>query len=50
MSESLAYKGSLAGHSNWITAIATSAENPDLLLTASRGEFWRFYLGEETAV
>jgi guanine nucleotide-binding protein subunit beta-2-like 1 protein len=39
MSESLAYKGSLAGHSNWITAIATSAENPDLLLTASRGEF-----------
>ncbi len=35
-SESLVYKGSLAGHKGWITAIATSQENPDLLLTASR--------------
>merc|ERR1712157_721992 len=30
------YKGSLAGHKGWITAIATSQENPDLLLTAAR--------------
>ncbi|KAJ1044791.1 hypothetical protein NDA10_004358 [Ustilago hordei] len=36
MSESLVYKGSLAGHKGWITAIATAQENPDLLLTASR--------------
>ena len=35
-SESLTYKGSLAGHSGWVTAIATSQENPDMLLTASR--------------
>jgi guanine nucleotide-binding protein subunit beta-2-like 1 protein len=41
MGEPLAYKGSLAGHSGWITAIATSSENPDMILTASRGE-WLF--------
>jgi hypothetical protein len=41
MSEPLVYKGSLAGHSGWITAIATSPENPDMILTASRGE-WAF--------
>lgn len=38
MSESLAFKGSLAGHSGWVTAIATSSENPDMILTASRGK------------
>jgi guanine nucleotide-binding protein subunit beta-2-like 1 protein len=37
MGEPLAFKGSLAGHSNWITAVATSSENPDMILTASRG-------------
>ncbi|POW22545.1 hypothetical protein PSHT_01230 [Puccinia striiformis] len=36
MSESLMFKGTLAGHSGWVTAIATSAENPDMILTASR--------------
>ncbi len=36
MSESLVYKGSLAGHKGWVTAIATTSENPDMLLTASR--------------
>lgn len=39
MSESLIYKGALAGHSGWVTAIATSSENRDMILTASRGEF-----------
>lgn len=38
MSDSLQYRGELAGHKGWITAIATSSENPDMLLTASRGE------------
>jgi hypothetical protein len=37
MSEALSFKGSLAGHSNWVTAVATSSENPDMILTASRG-------------
>ena len=35
--ESLRYLGSMAGHKGWITAIATSSENPDMILTASRG-------------
>jgi hypothetical protein len=39
MSESLVYKGSLEGHGGWVTAIATSSENPDMILTASRGAF-----------
>jgi len=37
--ESLIFKGSLEGHKGWVTAIATSSENPDMLLTASRGEY-----------
>lgn len=36
MSESLVYRGSLAAHKGWVTAVATSSENPDMLLTASR--------------
>lgn len=39
MGEPLAFKGSLAGHSGWVTAIATSSENPDMILTSSRGEY-----------
>ena len=35
--ESLRYLGSLTGHKGWVTAIATSSENPDMILTASRG-------------
>jgi len=29
--------GSLLGHRNWVTAIATTSENPDMILTSSRG-------------
>jgi len=36
MSESLIFKGSLVGHKGDVTAIATSSENPDMILTASR--------------
>jgi guanine nucleotide-binding protein subunit beta-2-like 1 protein len=39
MSEQLRFLGSLEGHKGWITAIATSQENPDLILTASRGMY-----------
>jgi hypothetical protein len=28
----------LLGHGNWVTAIATTAENPDMVLSASRGK------------
>lgn len=36
MSEALRFVGTLEGHKGWVTAIATSSENPELLLTASR--------------
>lgn len=48
MADSLAFKGTLAGHSNWITAIATSSENPDMILTASRGASFFFGWGPVT--
>jgi hypothetical protein len=38
MAESLRFLGSLTGHSGWVTAIATSSETPDFILTASRGK------------
>eukprot|EP00842_Homolaphlyctis_polyrhiza_P001191 jgi/Hompol1/2072/HPOL_002813-RA len=36
MSETLALRGTLKGHSNWVTAIATSPESPDTILSSSR--------------
>ena len=36
MAESLVYKGSLVGHAGSVTAIATSPELPDAIVTASR--------------
>jgi guanine nucleotide-binding protein subunit beta-2-like 1 protein len=38
MAESLRFLGSLTGHSGWVTAIATSSETLDIILTASRGK------------
>ena len=37
MADQLRFLGSLSGHKGWVTAIATSSENPDMILTASRG-------------
>jgi len=37
MSETLVHRGDLVGHGNWVTAIATSPETPDAIVTASRG-------------
>merc|ERR1712185_388289 len=31
-----AMRGTLEGHANWVTAIATTSENPDMILSASR--------------
>ncbi|KAJ2892372.1 cross-pathway control WD-repeat protein cpc2, partial [Coemansia aciculifera] len=36
MSANLVLRGTLVGHSGAITALATSAENPDILVSASR--------------
>ena len=37
MSETLVHRGDLVGHGNWVTAIATSSETPDSIVSASRG-------------
>lgn len=34
--EVLILRGTLEGHNGWVTSIATSASNPDILLSASR--------------
>jgi len=36
MSESITMAGELKGHGGWVTAIATTTEEPDMLLSASR--------------
>lgn len=36
MSETLTFRGTLKGHSNWVTAIATSPESPDTIISSSR--------------
>ncbi|KAI9710601.1 MAG: cross-pathway control WD-repeat protein cpc2 [Chrysothrix sp. TS-e1954] len=36
MAETLVMRGQLAGHNGWVTSLATSMENPNMLLSASR--------------
>jgi guanine nucleotide-binding protein subunit beta-2-like 1 protein len=36
MGENLNLRGTLVGHGGWVTAIATTAEDPNMVLTASR--------------
>ena len=36
MSETLVPRGTLKGHSDWVTSIATTAENPNMILSSSR--------------
>jgi len=46
----LTLKGELKGHGGWVTAIATTAEVPDMLLTASRDKsiiVWNLIRDEE---
>jgi len=48
--EALQLKGELKGHNGWVTAIATTGENPDMLLTASRDKsiiVWQLVREEE---
>ena len=37
MSESMSLRGTLTGHNGWVTQIATTPEEPDMVLSASRG-------------
>ena len=44
MSETLSLRGTLKGHSDWVTSIATTSEDPNLILSASRDKsvlVWR---------
>ena len=36
MGEQLSLRGVLKGHGGWVTSIATTPENPDIILSASR--------------
>ncbi|KAJ3518937.1 hypothetical protein NM208_g14324 [Fusarium decemcellulare] len=36
MAEQLILKGTLEGHNGWVTSLATSMENPNMLLSGSR--------------
>jgi guanine nucleotide-binding protein subunit beta-2-like 1 protein len=36
MSETLSLRGTLSGHSDWVTSIATTSEDPNILLSSSR--------------
>lgn len=36
MSESLSFRGTLKGHADWVTSIATTSEDPNLVLSSSR--------------
>jgi hypothetical protein len=38
MSEQIVYKGACVGHSGPVTSVATTSENPDMILTGSRGQ------------
>lgn len=49
MSDCLALRGTLKGHTGWVTSIATFPENPDILLTGSRDKtlmMWNLTRGE----
>ena len=47
--EQLRFLGSLQGHRGWVTAIATSSENPDMILTASRGAYTAIHCAKSDA-
>lgn len=51
MSDHFVMRGTLKGHSGWITSIATTAENPDMLLSGSRDKkviVWSLTRDEES--
>jgi guanine nucleotide-binding protein subunit beta-2-like 1 protein len=50
MSEQLSLRGTLSGHSDWVTSIATTPENPNMILSSSRDKsvlVWTLTRGEE---
>lgn len=39
MSETLQLRGTLVGHTGWVTQIATNPKDPDTIISASRGKW-----------
>ena len=39
MTEQMKLRGTLEGHNDWVTQIATTNEVPDMILSSSRGTF-----------
>ena len=39
MTEQLTLRGTLKGHGDWVTQIATTPQFPDMILSSSRGTF-----------
>jgi guanine nucleotide-binding protein subunit beta-2-like 1 protein len=51
MGEQLTLRGTLEGHGGWVTSIATTAENPDMILSSSRDKsviVWQITKDEES--
>lgn len=51
MTEQLTLRGTLTGHSDWVTSIATTQEDPNLVLSSSRDRsvmVWRLTPGNQT--
>lgn len=51
MSESITLRGTLTGHCDWVTSIATTAEDPNLVVSSSRDKsimVWRLTGGSQT--
>lgn len=49
--DQLQLRGELVGHANWVTCVATSAENPDVLISGSRDRtilVWQLTRGAES--
>jgi guanine nucleotide-binding protein subunit beta-2-like 1 protein len=36
MAETIVFRGELTGHNGWITSIASTQEDPNMILTSSR--------------
>jgi hypothetical protein len=43
MTETLQLKGTLIGHSGWVTQIATNPKYPDMILSSSRGKKNKYF-------
>ena len=44
MGDQLSLRGVLKGHGGWVTSIATTPENPDIVLSASRDKVQKVLL------